>query len=277
MGWLLAVGIGTLAGFHSASWGMYKDAPHEGFTWRTFLRSPLLTGLVVAPLCYPLAGLRLTRPSGIVLFFGLVYIVERALIEFYKTFLRDEDQSKYAIPMQFHIGGRVVKDNLKRRLIGVAYVAAVLLVVGVVWWLHLERPGLPPLLAVLLVGPVGGWISAIGGAWKDGPIEGFSLPKFFRSPLVALFWALVLAHFTRDYILLVAGATGYTVATTETYKTFFFPDEPRGKFAGTPVHHPDMLRKRNRVIPLYAAIWLAVLGALLAAFLRPHAGLLSLL
>jgi hypothetical protein len=52
------------------------------------------------------------------------------------------------------------------------------------------------------------------------------------------------------------------VATTETYKTFFFPSKPRGKFAGMPVHHPDMLRRRQHFVPLYVAIWLTVLGAL---------------
>ena len=31
--------IGLLSGVHAASWGMYKDAPHEGFERRKFLRS----------------------------------------------------------------------------------------------------------------------------------------------------------------------------------------------------------------------------------------------
>lgn len=271
-----ALAIGALAGLHSASWGMYKDAPHEGFTWPKYFRSPLL-GAFLAPLVLPLTGLDIGRPSGIVVFFGFMYIVERALLEFYKTFLRDEDQSKYFIPMQFHVRGRPVEDRRKRWLIGFAYLAGVLLVVGGVWWVERNRPELPALAAVILLGGVGGWISAVGGAWKDGPIEGFSILKFFRSPLVALFWALVVAHLTRSYLLVAGAATGYTVATIETYKTFFFPDEPRGKFAGMPVHHPEMLEKRQRVIPLYAAIWLAALVALALAFAGPREGLIALL
>lgn len=273
--WIAAV-VGAAAGLHTASWGMYKDAPHEGFTWPRYFRSPTLA-VLVALATRPLVGLDLRRPADLAVFFGLVYIVERAMMEFYKTFLRSEDQSKYFIPMQFHVGGRVVEDDLKRWLIGAAYAGAVLAVVAVVWWLNRARPDLPGLVVVLLVGTLGGWISAVGGAWKDGPIEGFQVLKFFRSPLIALFWALVLAHLTRDYLLLAGAATGYTVATTETYKTFFFPDEPRGKFAGMPVHHPEMLRLRHRVVPLYAGIWAAVLVALGLGLAGPHGGLVSLL
>jgi hypothetical protein len=40
---------------------------------------------------------------------------------------------------------------------------------------------------------------------------------------------------------------------------------PRGKFAGKPVHFPDMLRRRQPFIYLYATIWLVVLVALVVA------------
>ncbi len=32
---LTAAFIGLLSGLHTACWGMYKDAPHEGFKLRT--------------------------------------------------------------------------------------------------------------------------------------------------------------------------------------------------------------------------------------------------
>lgn len=272
--YLIAACIGVLAGLHCASWGMYKDAPHEGFTWPKYLRSPVLTG-IAAPIALPFTGLDITQAWGMLVFFGFIYIVERALLEFYKTFLRDEDQSKYFIPMQVHLGGRLIKDRRKRWAIGFAYLAAVLVVLAGVWKLDRANNDIPGLVAVALLGTVGGWISAIGGAWKDGPIEGFSIYKFFRSPLVALFWALVVGHFTHSYLLLLGAATGYTVASTETYKTFFFPNKPRGKFAGMPVHFPEMLRHRQRVIPLYAGIWIAVLVTLVVAIAGSHRGLIS--
>jgi hypothetical protein len=75
-------------------------------------------------------------------------------------------------------------------------------------------------------------------------------------------WALVLAHLTPDLVLLTLAATGYTIASTETYKTFFWPSRPRGKFAGKPVHFPAMLRIRQTLVPLYVAIWLTVIVAI---------------
>jgi hypothetical protein len=36
---IIAAGIGTLAGLHTATWGMYKDSIHEGFFWPRYFRS----------------------------------------------------------------------------------------------------------------------------------------------------------------------------------------------------------------------------------------------
>ena len=74
-----------------------------------------------------------------------------------------------------------------------------------------------------------------------------------------------LAGLTRSLLLVTLAATGYTIATTETYKTFFFPSKPRGKFAGMPVRFPEMLRRRQRFVPLYVVIWAAVLAAVAGA------------
>ena len=112
-----------------------------------------------------------------------------------------------------------------------------------------------PVWLVVAIGGLGGWISAFGGAWKDAPKEGFQIFKFFRSPIIASLFALALSYLSDDLVLVTLAATGFCVATTETYKTFFFPSVPRGKFAGMPVHFPDMLRKRQPFILLYAAIW----------------------
>jgi hypothetical protein len=140
-------------------------------------------------------------------------------------------------------------------------------VLAVVWGLtRLQRSSLAPLSAVLLVGSVGGWLSAFGGAFKDAPIEGFETLKFFRSPLLALAWSLVVACFTTELLYVALCGLGYTVATTETYKTFFFPSKPRGKFAGKPVLFPHLLRWRYRFAPLYAGIWVIVLSNIALAF-----------
>ena len=120
------------------------------------------------------------------------------------------------------------------------------------------------------MGSVPGWLSAALGAWKDAPKEGFETFKFFRSPIAATLYAGVAAHFTDSYLAISMAGLGFTIATIETYKTFFFPNKPRGKFAGMPIHHPDMLQKRKGFVPIYASIWAAVLVTAVLAFSKPH-------
>jgi len=253
---------------------MYKDSPHEGFGWRRYSRS-IAVSTLAAVAWQLVVGFDLGTAGGRVVLFGLTYVTERGLVELWKGYLREEDQSKYFIPMQLHVMGRVVRSRRVRWTVAAALAA---LVVGVAWGLHaLQRSSLElsPLAAVLLVGSVGGWLSAFGGAFKDAPIEGFETLKFFRSPLVALLWAAVAAVFTTEYLFIALCGLGYTVATIETYKTFFFPNKPRGKFAGKPILFPDLLRWRYRFAPLYAAIWIAVLVNLGLALQEPRRGLVG--
>lgn len=260
----LAAVVGLLAGVHAATWGMYKDAPHEGFSRRKYARSPML-GLGLGVLLQALTGLEPRRPADLVVLFGVVYVAERALAEIYKTFLREENQAKYFIPMQFHILGRVVRRRGARWLVGALYTAGLAGMLVTVARLDRGAAGPHALISELVVGSLGGWISAFGGAWKDAPSEGFQTLKFFRSPALAALFAAGLSTLTPDLLLITLAATGFTVATTETYKTFFFPSKPRGKFAGMPVRYPDMLRRRRGFVPVYVAIWAGVLAAVIGA------------
>src|SRR5262245_51942250 len=260
----MAVITGLLAGAHTATWGMYKDAPHEGFTWRKYSRSIVVSGLIA--LVIVAAGFQLASVGDLLILFGLCYVLERGVTEFYKTFLRNEDQSKYFIPMQFAVRGRVVKSHAKRILIGTAVAtAAVVLLMGV----HALQPssGRPSLLLFALTGSLGGWFSAFGGAWKDAPIEGFETLKFFRSPFFTTAYALLLSSFTNELTLTALAGLGFTIATLETYKTFFFPSKPRGKFAGKPIHFPNMLVHRKLFVPIYAGIWALIVTGLVQIFL----------
>ena len=252
---------------------MYKDSPHEGFTWLRYSRSIVVSALAAA--AWQLAvGFDLASAAARVVLFGLTYVTERGLVELYKGYLREEDQSKYFIPMQLHVMGRVVSSRRVRTSVAASLVAVVL---AIAWGLSaLQREtDLAPLMAVLLVGSIGGWLSAFGGAFKDAPIEGFETLKFFRSPLVALLWSLLIALFTPEYLFISLCGLGYTVASIETYKTFFFPNKPRGKFAGKPVLYPHFLTWRYRFAPLYAAIWVAVSVNIALAFAEPRRGLLG--
>ena len=261
---LLAAVVGMMAGVHTATWGMYKDAPHEGFSGWKYARSIVLA-TVIAVILSAGWGLDPRRAADLVVLFGATYAVERALAEIYKTFLRDEDQSKYFIPMQFAVFGKVVRSRGARLLAGAGYLTMLLAMVVLVDWIDRAVSDPMPQWLVVLVGGLGGWISAFGGAWKDAPKEGFQTLKFFRSPFIATVYAVLLSRLTDDLVLNALAALGFTIATTETYKTFFFPSKPRGKFAGMPVLYPDMLRKRQPFIALYAAIWLVVIVAWVVA------------
>ncbi len=110
---LIAAAIGMAAGLHTATWGMYKDAIHEGFFWPRYFRSPMV-GIVMALIAYAIARPDLGTAAGQVAFFGVTYVLERGVIELWKTFLRNEDQGKYFIPMQFAVFGRVVHSQAQR-------------------------------------------------------------------------------------------------------------------------------------------------------------------
>jgi hypothetical protein len=273
---LIAAVIGTLAGLHTATWGMYKDSIHEGFFWPRYFRSPMV-GAVMALIAWTIAHPRLDTAAGRVAFFGVAYVLERGLIELWKTFLRNEDQTKYFIPMQFAVFGRVVHSQGRRLLIGAIITAAVC---GTFLVIHYGSSALPLAgapVTVFLIATISGWISAFLGAWKDAPVEGFQPLKFVRSPLWAGFWGLLVAHFTTSILVVMMAGLGYTIFTLETYKTFFFPSKPRGKFAGKPILFPDMLRRRQSFVPLYAGIWALVLVGFYLALTGPHAGLVSVL
>ena len=254
---IVAAAVGLLAGTHAAIWGMYKDAIHEGFVPARFARS-LLVGAAGAVAVQCALRLDLRGPASLVLLFGLAYAVERAVVEVWKTFLRDEDQSKYAIPMQFSVRGVPVAGRGTRVAVGVAYVAALALGLAAVARLDAAGPAHPRPAVVALLGIAVGAVVAVGGAWKDAPVEGFEPLKFLRSPLTTLGWALVLAQLSGSHLAIAIAALGYERATAETYKTFCFPMRPRGKFAGKPVLYPELLARRRYFIPLYIAIWAAV-------------------
>jgi hypothetical protein len=241
--------VGSLAGAHAAIWGMYKDAVHEGFAVSRFARS-----IIVGTLCGIAieAWLRLPMtPGTVVLLFGLAYAAERGIVEVWKTFFRDEDQSKYFIPMQFSVRGEPVRSRTLRVLAGVVYVVLVGLCLA----------GISQLPSPALVGLATGLIIAIGGGWKDAPKEGFDLLKFFRSPAMTVGYALILSRFTNSSLLIAAASVGFERATAETYKTFFFPSKPRGKFSGKPITNPEMFARRRYFVPAYVAIWCVVVVA----------------
>lgn len=269
---LIAIVTGLAVGLHNATWGMYKDAPHEGFTWSTYFRS-VIAGLVFGPVIWYVFRLDLSVLANVVALFGSTYALERVTMEVYKTFLRREDQSKYFIPMQLSVFGKPVKSYSARLLAGAGYVSVILLITFFINKLNIAfHAGQLTWSKWLILLPCSlfGWISAFGGAWKDAPVEGFETFKFFRSPGVAYFYAFVASLFTSNLILITMCSIGFTIMSIETYKTFFFLDRPRGKFQGMPIHFPEWETKRKKFVPLYVAIWIGVLVCGVIGYLTPH-------
>lgn len=264
--------IGLLAGAHTSSWGMYKDAPHEGFTLPKYFRS-IIVATLVAIAIDRLTGFGPDTFAHAAVFFGMVYAGERLVVELWKTFIREEDQSKYFIPMQFGIFGKPVQSRAVRWGVLAAVIAVICVTVWGVTRLQASHPDAPKWLVILLTS-AGGWFSAFGGAWKDAPKEGFETFKFFRSPFIAMTWSTVMAFLDWHWVFIGLAGIGYTVATIETYKTFFFPNKPRGKFAGKPILFPKILEQRKYVAVLYACIWITVATILVLGFLGPREGLL---
>ena len=255
----LASAVGVLSGTHTAIWGMYKDAIHEGFTRRRFARS-MIVGAIVAATIQLVLNLPLPSPAGLFVLFGLAYATERGIVEVWKTFVREEDQSKYTIPMQLSVHGVPVNRRGVRLAAGAAYVAVVILCLVAVSHVELGPQHTPTAFRSALAGLTVGGIIAFGGAWKDAPTEGFDALKFFRSPCLTVLFALVLAPLTDSYLHVAVASIGYERATAETYKTFLFPSKPRGKFAGKPILYPEMLSRRKYFVPAYIAIWLVVIA-----------------
>lgn len=262
---LIAALVGLLSGTHAAIWGMYKDAVHEGFTMNRFARSIIIGGICAVGLQ---AMLKVPmQPGPLVLLFGLAYAAERGIVETWKTFVRDEDQSKYFIPMQFSLRGEPVKSRRIRLIAGVVYIV----LVGLALWAiaSLDRSGRPGDLTVALVGLAAGLIVAVGGGWKDAPKEGFEPVKFMRSPAMTVAFVLLLSRFTDSALLMAVGAIGFERATVETWKTFLLPAKPPGKFAGKPITHPEMLHRRRYFVPVYVAIWAIVIASSALALRQP--------
>ena len=255
--------VGAAAGLHVATWGMYQDSLYEGFSWRKFARS-VLVGAGAACLVQAVLHFNLAAAAGMALLFGVTYALERATVEWHKSFIRVEDQSKYHIPMAFAVGRRVVRNRMVRVLAGLGY-ATVLVTTVMVLFNAGELGHDQPVATALLIGSIGGWVSAFGGAWKDAPTEGFDLLKFFRSPAISAVYGLALATLTSSYVVIAFGALGFTIATIETHKKFGRSRRGPGKFAGKPLAYPAMLRFRRPFAAVYAALWLTILATLMRA------------
>ena len=258
----LALPLALVAGTHAATWGAYKDAPYEGYHPLRQLRTLVVAG--VAALVGVMTGI--VDAHTVVPAVGVVYALERLATEWWKTIVRVDDQSAYTIPMRLGFRGSPVDVNWIRYGVGALVLATMAgLGVGVNGAQAAAEHafgGLPWWVLVATVGGLGGWATAVGGAWKDAPVEGFSFWKFLRSPVVATSWAVPLSLMTNDWLTLCLAAGGLSVFSIETYKTFWTGGRPPGKFANQPLR--DHLPATRHVMGLlHTGAWLMFAAAAL--------------
>ena len=262
-----AVLVGALSGLHAASWGAYKDSRFEGFRATKFLRSVLLGVAVAMPV-----GLLLGKAGtdALLVAVGVTYASERLLTEWWKAIVRNDDQRAYTIPMRLAVHGHTVEAPRVRYAVGLAVALGLLAAVAGTTWAQAHAPELPAAVLVALAGS-SGWLTAFGGAWKDAPVEGFQLAKFFRSPVVATTWACVLLSFTDRLAVLAVASGGLSVATIETYKTFLAGGAP-GKFGDKQVRYAaERVRSACRTLHgwIYALMTLVLAAGLVDAAFPP--------
>ncbi|MDD5110983.1 MAG: hypothetical protein PHG85_00390, partial [Candidatus Altiarchaeota archaeon] len=210
-------------------------------------------GAVLAPVgFFFLASLSVSQVSLGVLF-AIAVLIERAVTELLKGYLRNEPQDKYKIPSTVHLLGRVVKGGGKRVILGALATAVFIALTLLMFSLDMEGLGRPAVGAVF--GFLGGLLIAVGGGLKDAPIEGFDCGKFFRSPLVAMLSGLLLSFFAGNPGVLMLASMGGERMVTEAYKTFVKKSVP-GKFRAAAPSYPDWTRRRMALVLPYAATWI---------------------
>jgi hypothetical protein len=165
--------------------------------------------------------------------------------------------------MRIAVRGRPIDGRSCRYLTGLGVVGGLVMLGRAAAWLQPAGGG--PLWMLALVGGLGGWLTAVGGAWKDTPVEGFSGWKLLRSPVVATAWTMMVLPFTENWVVLSVAAAGLSVLSIETYKTFFTGGRPPGKFDGKPVRPAGAVhRERCRLLHSGAYAGLACVTGLTA-------------
>jgi len=215
--------IGLCAGLHAASYGAYKDSPHENFKPRRYVRE-----LVIAATCAAwMAVSGLGDGQGPLVLYLSIFALARIATEFWKLFLRVEPQEGYRIPTQIHLFSRVVHNPAGRVLFGAGFVGAIY---GYYALCTLLPNDLPFWLRGLVVGGGIGVCEALAGAYKDGSIEGFSWRKFAKSPTFGALGGLIASAQTQALGFLLLAAIGSMRMFLELFFKILVPGYVPGKF-----------------------------------------------
>jgi len=246
---LLASVLGLAAGLHAASYGAYKDSPHESFLVRRFVRE-----LVIATgLAWSLFALDLTAGQSPFVIYLSAFALTRIVTEFWKLFVRVEPQEGYRIPTQIHWVKGVVHNPAVRLAMGAGFLASIY---GI-YCLAAVLPEAWPLWSRgLVVGLSIGVCEALAGGYKDGAIEGFYWRKFFKSPVFGAIGGLIAAAHTDHPAFLLLAAIGSMRMFLELLFKIVVPGYAPGKFRSMTGPFPEWMSRRQLFLKPYVLTWL---------------------
>jgi hypothetical protein len=248
----MTMAIGFCSGVHAAMYGAYKDSPHESFLPRRCARE-LVFATTIATLLW-ISGLA-NGESAFVLYLS-VFALSRIATEFWKLFVRVEPQDGFRIPTQIHWMKTPVRSPLVRLLLGLGFLAAIY---GCYRLCGLLPVTWPAVGRGLLVGGCIGFAEALAGAYKDGSVEGFSLPKFFKSPVFGMLGGLIAGLHTTNLAFMLLAAIGSMRMFLELFFKVLVRGYAPGKFRSMVGPFEIWTRRRRAFLVPYAATWLLYL------------------
>lgn len=244
---LVTLGLGLAAGVHGATYGAYKDSPHESFLLRRFVREIALAVTFAAS--FVLLGLD-DNETPFVLYLTF-FALTRIATEFWKLFVRVEPQDEFRIPTQMHIVKGVVHNRAARLAFGIGFLASIY---GI-YALSTLATDMPTPLRGLVVGLAIGCAEAIAGAYKDGSIEGFHLFKFFKSPTFGALGGLIASGHTGNVMSLLFAAIGSMRMLLELVFKMIVPSYVPGKFRSMQGPYVEWTARRGIFLMPYALTW----------------------
>lgn len=248
--------VGLCAGLHAALYGAYKDSPHESFLLRRFIRELVLATTAAIWLHFSGAA---DGQSAFVLYLSC-FALSRIATEFWKLFVRIEPQSDFRIPTQIHFFSHVVHNPFLRLLIGFGFLGGIY---GCFRLFDLFPDGLPLIVRGAMLGASIGVAEGLAGAYKDGSIEGFSLFKFFKSPVFGMGGGVIAALHTSDPAFILLGAIGSMRMFLELFFKILVQGYAPGKFRSMVGPFRVWADRRRHFLAPYAATW-ALYAALLS-------------
>jgi hypothetical protein len=248
MTFLIASALGLLAGLHAASYGAYKDSPHESFLLRRFMRE-LVFACGITTL---LAAFNVWDGQSPFIIYLSAFALSRIATEFWKLFIRVEPQDGYRIPTQIHCINGIVHNPLIRLALGVGFLASI-------YWIYRLAAVLPEAWPVALRGVVIGLsigtCEALAGAYKDGSIEGFYWRKFAKSPIFGALGGLIASGHTDDPAFLLLAAIGSMRMFLELLFKIVVPGYAPGKFKSMTGPFTEWVTRRRHFLLPYGITW----------------------